>query len=166
MPVPIEVQVPLFKKILVFDRNLISRAGNEIDIGVLYQKGFKLSSDVKNEFVQTASTPKDSISGLPLHIIPIEYTTETNLRNKISENKIDLLYITPMRVVDLNIITRICQMMKVLTITGVPQYVSEGVAVGLDIKDEKPLPIINLQSSKAEGADFSSKLLNLAKVIK
>ncbi|MDP2207311.1 MAG: YfiR family protein [Bacteroidota bacterium] len=166
MPVPVEIQIPLFKKILTFDRNLKTRAGNEIDIGVLFQKGFKLSSDVKNEFVTTASPTQDSIDGLPVNIVALEYSDEPNLKSNLSKHNIDILYITPMRAVDLKMVSQLCQTHKILTITGVPQYIENGISVGLDIKAEKPQIIINLQSTKAEGADFSSKLLNLAKVIK
>lgn len=166
MPVPIEIQIPLFKKILTFDRNLKTNVGKEINIGVLYQKGFKLSSDVKNEFMNQTTPTQDTIVGLPVNIVAIEYSDEVNLKINLSKYDIDILYITPMRAVDLKMISQLCQSDKILSITGVPQYVEDGISVGLDIKAEKPQIIINLQSSKAEGADFSSKLLNLAKVIK
>lgn len=163
---PVEVQVPLFKKILTFDRNLKSRAGTEIDIGVLFQKGIKLSSDTKNEFITLSTRMLDSIEHTPVHIVPLEYDDEADLKSNLSKHNIDILYITPMRAVDLEMVSQLCQTLKILSITGVPQYVYDGVSVGLDIKAEKPQIIINLQSSKAEGVDFSSKLLNLAKVIK
>jgi hypothetical protein len=47
----------------------------------------------------------------------------------------------------------------------VPDYVGAGCAVGIGTEGEKPLIIINLPAAKAEGADFSSQLLQLAKVI-
>ncbi len=166
MPVPVEIQIPLFKKILTFDRNLKTRAGNDVVIGVLFQKGFKLSADVKNEFISVATRTQDSIDGLPVHIVALEYSDEPNLKNNLSKHNIDILYITPMRAIDFKMVTQLSQVHKILTITGVPQYVEDGISIGLDIKADKPQIIINLQSTKAEGADFSSKLLNLAKVIK
>lgn len=166
MPVPVDIQIPLFKKILTFDRNLKNRTGSEIVVGVLYQKGFKLSADAQKEFISVATRTIDSVDRSPLLFVSLEYTGESELKTNLLKNNIDILYLTPMRAVDLNIITQLCQTTKILSITGVPQYVENGISIGLDIKVEKPQILINLQSTKAEGADFSSKLLNLAKVIK
>jgi hypothetical protein len=46
------------------------------------------------------------------------------------------------------------------------RYVHEGLAVGITVHDNKPKIVVNLPSSKAEGASFSSKLLNLASIIR
>lgn len=165
MSVPVDIQIPLFKKILTFDRNLKIRSSNGLVIGVLFQKDFKSSSDVKNEFISEATISPDSLNHSLIQFFPLQYADESELTNNLSKQNIDILYITPMRAVDLKMVSRLCQTQKILSITGVPKYVENGISVGLDIKAEKPQIIINLQSAKSEGADFSSKLLNLAKVI-
>ena len=48
---------------------------------------------------------------------------------------------------------------------GVPVFVEDGLAVGIAMKGNRPLVVINLTASKAEGADFSSQLLHIAKII-
>ena len=63
-------------------------------------------------------------------------------------------------------ITNLSRDKKILTLTGVPDYVDSGLTVGIGTKGRKPRIIINLLAAKAEGADFSSGLLNLAKVVK
>jgi hypothetical protein len=50
-------------------------------------------------------------------------------------------------------------------LTGVPDYIYNGISVGIDIKGEKPEILINLKSSKLEGADFSSQLLKISTII-
>ena len=62
-------------------------------------------------------------------------------------------------------ITGVSRAKKVITLTSVPDYVESGLAVGIGVKGGKPRIIINLPAAKAEGANFSSQLLRLAKVI-
>jgi hypothetical protein len=40
-----------------------------------------------------------------------------------------------------------------------------GISIGFEVKGQSPEIVINLQSAKAEGMDFSSRLLQLARVI-
>ena len=51
------------------------------------------------------------------------------------------------------------------TITGVPEYVDQGLAVGIGIRRDRPLIIVNLEQARAEGAAFSSQLLALARIV-
>ncbi|MCK4591646.1 MAG: YfiR family protein, partial [Candidatus Latescibacteria bacterium] len=84
----------------------------------------------------------------------------------VSRNNIDILYVAPLRALGVKTITGVSRAKRILTLTGVPDYVESGLAVGIGIKGEKPRVIINSPAAKAEGADFSSQLLKLAKVIK
>ena len=54
---------------------------------------------------------------------------------------------------------------KIITLTGVPEYVNMGLAVGIDIRENRPQIVINMSAAKAEGADFSSQLLKLSKIV-
>ena len=49
--------------------------------------------------------------------------------------------------------------------TGVPEYVDQGVAVGVGIRKDRPLIIVNLEQARAEGSVFSSQLLALARIV-
>jgi hypothetical protein len=166
MPVPINTQVTLFSKILTFDRNLRSRAGKEINIGIVYQKNFRTSFDAQDRFITAmAENQIKEIDGISVHCLPVELNNVIDLTKIIQENNIDILYITPMRSFDLEKIIDHTKASQTLTITGVPEYVEAGLAVGIGLKNDKPMIIINLTTSKAEGADFSSQLLKLAKVL-
>jgi hypothetical protein len=52
-----------------------------------------------------------------------------------------------------------------MTFSGVPEYVEEGISVGIDVKNNKPLIVINIKSAKLEGIDFNSQLLKIAKIL-
>lgn len=165
MAVPVEVQIPLFLKILTFDRNLKKRVGDEIVIGIVYQRKFKRSRMVKDQVVDViGESSLWKVADIPVRQVSIDLDT-VDLGSAVSKNEIDILYITPMRALGMEKIADITRAKKIMTLTGVPDYVESRLAVGIGIKGRKPWIIINLSAARAEGADFSSQLLKLAKVI-
>lgn len=55
---------------------------------------------------------------------------------------------------------------KVLSVTGVPGYVTEGVTLGISIENKKPKIILNLTSSKNEDINWNPAILKVAATIK
>lgn len=51
---------------------------------------------------------------------------------------------------------------KVLSVSGDPNMVSQGVTLGISLEDGKPKVFLNLRTSKAEGADWNSAILKVA----
>lgn len=165
MPVPMEMQFPLFLKILTFDRNLRERAGNEIVIGIVYQSKFRTSLEIKDALVEVMDKSSiKKIEEIPVRCVAID-VDNTNLGDAISKSKVNVLYITPLRALELKRIIRVSRAQKLTTLTGVPDYVGSGLAVGIGVKGKNPRIIINLPAARAEGSNFSSQLLRLAKVI-
>jgi hypothetical protein len=166
MSAPVSVQLPLFLKILSFDRNLKARVGDEIVMAVIYQEKFKTSLNAKEELSNLIKESSiKTIEDIPIRYLSIDMSDNNDLAGVLSKNKVDILYIAPLRAMRIETITSLSRAKKMMTLTGVPEYVGSGVAVGIGIKGEKPQIIINLPAAKAEGADFSSQLLKLAKVI-
>lgn len=166
MSVPAKLQYQIFLKILTFDRNLRDRVGDEIVIGIIYQSNFRKSWKVREEIVEAINeSPEKKLEDIPIRYVTINLSGENDLKEIISRNKVDIFYITPIRAFDLRTITVMSRAKKILTLTGVTDYVELGIAVGLGLKRQKPQIIINLTAAKAEGSDFSSKLLNLAKIV-
>lgn len=163
--VPVEVQYPLLLKILTFDRNLKSRVGAELVLGVVYQGKYKASEQAKNLFIrQLQQSAINRVEGIPIRPTTIDLD-QSDLGAFITAEKVDLLYILPLRAYDLAQISQTSSSYKVLTLTGVPAYVEAGMAVGIGVKGDRPQIIINLSAAKKAGADFSSQILKLAKVI-
>lgn len=165
MPVPADLQYSLFLKILTFDRNFKARVGDEIVVGMVYQKNYRESNSVKEEFTKAMdeSTIK-SIEDIPIRQVPVNLNN-TDLDSAVSQMKIDILYITSLRAVKIEDITKVSRAKQLTTLTGVPDYVESGLAVGIGTKGDKPLIIINLPAAKKEGVDFNSQLLRLAKIV-
>ena len=164
--VPVDVQATLLLKTLTFDRNLKARVGQELVIGVLYQRMFKTSNNIKDDWLRAISEAKvPTMIGLPYRSVAIDAHNDDQLLAELVAQGVDVLYLTPLRAVDLKGITGICRDRQILTLTGVPEYVDSGIAVGIGIKGERPQIIINLNAARTAGADFSSQLLKLAKVL-
>jgi hypothetical protein len=165
MPVPVDLQYSLLMKILTFDRNLKARVGEEIVVGIVYQKNFRESINTRDEFTKAMDeSPIKKIEDIPIRQVPVNLDN-IDLDSAVSQMKIDILYITPLRAVKIEDIAKVSQTKQLTTLTGVPDYVESGLAVGIGTKGDKPLIIINLSAAKKEGADFSSQLLRLAKIV-
>jgi hypothetical protein len=79
---------------------------------------------------------------------------------------VDILYLMPVRALDVEAITTFSRERKLLTLAMEPAYTAQGLSLGLRVHDNRPKFIINLNASEAEGADFSSQLLRLADIIR
>lgn len=162
--VPVNTQVPIFFKILAFDRNLQTKAKDEINIGIVYQGKFNLSRDIKDSFVSELDNLVDNkIQELPVKYFPIDLDLQ-NLETAIKNKKINIIYVTPLRAFDIKKITTLSRQYQVCTLTGISEYVEKGIAVGIDVKGDRPEILINLQAAKSENSDFSSQLLKLAHI--
>lgn len=162
MPVPVEVQVPLLLKLLHFERQLQSRAADDtLVIGIIYQQRFRTSFEVKDGFVAAVGA---AAGEGPLRCVPLDLDRQKDLPGALAASQARILYLCPLRAADLKGIIRIAREHRVLTLTGVPEYLGAGVAVGIDSKGQKPLILVSLPAAKAAGADFSSRLLSLKMV--
>lgn len=54
---------------------------------------------------------------------------------------------------------------KALSITGNPDFVTQGVTLGIGMEAAKPKIFLNLTSSKAEGADWNPAILKVAETM-
>jgi len=167
MAAPAEVQIPLLFKILTFDRRLGTRPpGKVIVIAVVFQTGFRSSLVARNQIVDALKAMQDStISGHPVHWVAVEWKDGEQLRLALIHERTDVVYLTPVRGVELDPITRTARAGGMTTFTGVPLYVEQGLALSVGIVRERPQIIVNLPATRAEGSDFTSQLLRLCRVI-
>ena len=167
MAAPAEVQVPLLFKILTFDRRVGTRPpGNVIVIAVVFQTGYRASLVARNQIVDALKAMQDStISGHPVRWVAVEWIDEEQVRLALIRERTDVVYVTPLRGVELHPLIRTARAAGMTTFTGVPLYVEQGVALSIGIVRERPQIIVNLAAARAEGSDFTSQLLRLCKVI-
>lgn len=161
MPLPVELQFSLFYRILSYDRNQPSRAGDGLVIGVVYQSGFRSSRAARDEAVRQQPP---AAAGHPARFVSIDLDAAADVATALAETPCDVLYITPLRAVSIGDIAAVSRRRRLPTLTGVPQYVESGLGVGVGLRDERPEILVNLEAARAEGSDFSAQLLRLARV--
>jgi ABC-type uncharacterized transport system substrate-binding protein len=158
MPVPVDTQVAVFRNIWKLDRNV--DGAKEMTLGIVYQENYADSVAAKDDFI--AAMAKQN---LRVTIVSIESSTDDRLSKRLHDVEADVIYVAPLRAVDVSAIGRISRFRRMRTITGVPEYVEQGLAVGVGIRKDRPLIIVNLEQSRAEGSSFSSQLLALARIV-
>jgi hypothetical protein len=157
---PEEQQLSLYARVLPFDRNLMERAEDEIVIGVLYQSGFRASVRAKDAIMGAAHLLA-TVGGVPTRFVPIEASSAAVLQAALEEKDVHLLYVTPVRSLDLAALVALCESHRLPSITGVPEYVDQGVAVGIGERGGRPDILLNKDAADAAGMDFDSRLLQL-----
>ncbi len=166
MAVPIDVQYLIFMKILGFDRNLDLASQAELRIGVIFQTKFNESLRTKELFIETAQKNQSiKVNNRQVILVPLEVAERDGVEKAIRDAGVSVLYVTPLRAFNIKDITAIARANKIVTLTGVPAYVSLGIAMGLDVKGDKPQILVNLAAAKAEGMNLSSQMLKLTKII-
>lgn len=164
--VPTEIQAPLFAKIITFDRSLASRAPRELVIGILYQRKVRASLDVKDDFVKALDRiPERQVAGVAFRCVAIDWDGSKDISAVLTQEHPHILYVAPLRTVSIEEIAAAARAQGIHTWTGIPEYVERGLAVGIGLRGERPLILVNLTAARAEGADISSQLLSIARVI-
>ena len=164
MPVPVNIQYELLAKILTYEKNLINKT--ELSIGVVFQEKFRKSLNAKNDLMEAARR-SDNTGDNPfvMKFIPIEISQKQDLEEALLDMDLNAVYITPLRAIALEGIMNYTRKSGTLSLTGIPEYVENGLTLGFGSRGGKAVIIINLKASRLETVHFSSSLLKLAHVI-
>ncbi len=168
-PVPVDVQVRIMVKILNFDRKLPQRLGGRLTVGVLYQSNYRASANVSGEVCRTLlGLPRPSLGameGLQISCVPVDLDDTRDLATALKREQIQVLYVAPLRAYRMEHVVSVSRAARITTLTGVPRYVENGLAIGVDKNGDRPEIVINLAASRAEGADLNAQVLKLARVV-
>jgi hypothetical protein len=162
---PIRIQYQLIKKLLSFDRNLKNRSGPLIVLGIVYRKEIPFSMEAKDELDKAVldAEPQD-IEGIPVHTAAIEFRNAADFSRDLTQRGVNIVYITPIRGVNVKAIVNICEAKRIPTFAGISAFVDLGVAVGFRKAGGKSEIIVNFRAARAQGFDLSSRFLNLVKI--
>jgi hypothetical protein len=157
--------VNFFTRILSFDLRLEERANAQIVVGVLFQDRYRASFRVKDQLMEVAREEPLTAGGIPIRFIPVELRGPGTFAEDIKAAGVNHVYLTPLRAVDVVGITSSATAEGILTLTAVPEFMDEGVAVGLGTRVGRPEILINREVAEEAGARFSPELLNLARIV-
>ena len=143
MPVPENIQAALLPKVLKFSPVLSQKA--KLHILIVYDNNSQISKDL---FASELAVSMDVSAVRPEAL-------EKNISN------VDLVYFMP----GTQSQVAVCKKHKVLSVTGISQYVEQGqVSLAFGIQNNKPKIFVNLSSLEKEGQSLSSEILRIAKV--
>lgn len=167
MSVPVGLQVPLFLKVLNFDRNLTARAGPELVLGVLFQTRHRESLNARKGFSEAFSSAGLAVvSGLPTRYVEIDLEREEDLAGALQREQVDVLYVSPLRAVSLDQIAQTTQAAGIMTLSGLQEYVESGLMVGVTERGGRPSLMVNLEAARAANVDFEAAFLKVARVLR
>ncbi|MCP5064163.1 MAG: YfiR family protein [Ignavibacteriae bacterium] len=164
--VPIDVQIDILPKILSLNKSFdLGNPNTTIKVGILYSSILRNSEKVKNGINDQTAKSNSKIRKANVVFIPIDVSKIKVIKSYLTQNNINVLYFAPLRGYDITSISKICKEEQIITFTGVSSFMDESdISVGFELQDNKLEITINLESAKAEGANFSSRLLSLSKV--
>ena len=157
---PEQQQLSLYARVLPFDRHLVQEAGDEIVIGVLYQSGFRESLRSMDAVMGAAATLA-MIAHVPTRFVAIDVTTVDAIADQLTAHGIHVLYIAPLRSFSMSSLTDLLEQRQIPSITGVPAYVDQGVALGIGERGGKPDILMNKDTADAIGMNFDARFLRL-----
>jgi hypothetical protein len=163
MEIPVAIQIPLFIKVIAFDRHIEINTATDVVFVIAFQSGHRRSAETKDEVARVlAELPVDDRR--TIRVVTVDLDRE-DLRTVLRDQRATLLYITPLRGLALSAITTVTRGVQVTTFTGVPKYVDQGLAVGVRRVGDKPKLLVNLRVARLEGADFSAEFLKLVQLV-
>jgi hypothetical protein len=162
--VPFDVQVPLVLKALTYDRNLKSRAGDQVRIAVVVpSRGRGAAADLS---ASLAALPERTVNGMPVVFKEVPFTDQASLDQALAQGRWAAAYVMPgFGQEELAQIRRVCESRRVLAVAALADEVEQGLAFGIGAQGGKPQLVVNLPTARACGTDFDLALLRLAKVI-
>ncbi|MEO7998836.1 MAG: YfiR/HmsC family protein [Gemmatimonadaceae bacterium] len=160
MELPVSIQVPLFLKVIAFDRQQNQQVDVSLVVGVAYQSGFRVSATTREEVVQLLRNSRER----KVRVVVIDLDKE-DLAEVLQQQHVTVLYVSPVRSYSIADIAAAAAAAKAITVTGVPSYVEQGLSVGARLQSDRPKLLVNLLAARRSGADFTAELLKMVEVV-
>jgi len=133
-------------------------------IGILCQERYRTSASTADEVEELLSNT-DWLTGKAVQVVRIPWEGRADAERRLRESRVRILYVAPLRSVDPQTVGEVCADLRIPAFTGVPEYVSEGIPLGVMKRGGKAAIMVNLPAARRAGADLSSQLLHMVEVI-
>lgn len=161
----LKTQFTLLLKILTYDKRFLGKVSDKVLIGIVYQNNYRLSADEKETLVDNIEESGLKVENRIVYYRSVDLSSPDVLENFVKNNSPDVLFILPVKGISINSITACSEKYKIMTFTGEPSYMNQGISTGVNMEREHPVIVINRNSARNEGVDFSSQLLKVARII-
>ena len=161
--VPPQLQSRLLAKVVEYDRNFGERAGEIVHI-LIIGRSEQQSSMRAAEQMLASLAQVERMGGLPHDEVIVRYRSALELVDECRQRKAAVVYLGPGFRDELGNIRNALDGVDVLSVTGVADYVPEGVVLGFDVISSQPRMLINLAQAKRQNVAFQANVLKLMKV--
>lgn len=165
MAVSADSQLALLLKVLTADRNSPAPRGAPLSLGIVFEADVPASRRAKDGMADAIRRWNSFRGNTAVLLVSIDVGSSGALASLDAVGRPRALWVAPLRDLPVQRISAVSRARKILTVTGVPSYVEAGLAVGFEARQGGTRVVVNRGASIAEGADFSSKLLSLARIV-
>lgn len=161
-------QALLLLRVLAYDRNLRQRAHAAATVAVLCKPGDR-ASEARAADLQAAfeKVSRDVVvAGLPVRAEVVPFRDAADLESRLDALKPALAYVDPALLPAVGDIVKATRRRGILSADGSRGLVEAGVAIGVVAQSGRAGLIVNLRSSRQEGADLDAALLAVSDVIR
>lgn len=168
-------ELDLLIKVLKFEHQTNLRPGEPFVIAIISQKSDSVSAWLASDWLALNDRLKQKdtrIYDRPVTIVDLDLDSFPPglLEEKLRQAPVDLVYFGALNLKNdstlVKDICRLCVRLKIGTFTANPEQLDSGVALAFSLGREKAEIIINLEAARAQGLNFSSRLLNLVNIRK
>ncbi len=164
--VPETKQVPIFFKLLTYDRSIWEAPNPRLKIGILHRRNHEASQDNLEAIVEAlGQSSKKTINNVEFSYLVISWSDEVELDEILNQANVDILYVTSGHDEMIDNIVNHTRRQKILTLSGSRDVVEAGLSVGLDLVDGRPQIEVNLSALEAEGHRLDYRVLRLCRVV-
>lgn len=165
--IPAQLQAEILIRVLGYDRQLKSRAGDAVRVGVLFKQGDAASEQAQDEIIRALrGFASRTVQGLPLVVSAQPFKDSAELTAWITRERLAVVYAGPGLAASTAGIKAACVEKRVACVSPVRALVEKGLAFGVVLKRDRPGILVNLPAAEAMGLDLDPKLLELAEVIR
>lgn len=164
--IPAESQLPIYFKLLTYDRTLWEAPAPRLRIGLLHRLGDEASRKNLVAMVEAldASSSK-TINGASFEFTTIAWKEPADLARQIAQAGIDVLYVTAGHGDVLPAIAASTREEGILSLAGDVSDVGRGLSVGLDPAGDSIRIEVDLEALAAEGHQLDARVLRLCRVV-
>jgi len=163
--VPVKLKAAIVAKVLEYDRNVKSRSGPILVVGVITDSN---TLGAKQALVEGFELIKNSpIQGLPIKIVPVHLPDTGALEQTLEAAGVSVLFAGGRcRDSTLNAVLAFARKKKIPACTDREEWVAKGFVLGVVEERTRARIVINLAEMKPQGMDLSAQLLQLARLLK
>jgi hypothetical protein len=161
--IPMNIQIPIFLKILTFEKKISEK--KEVNILIVHQSKYTESLTFAEETMQIIQNSDSKLfAGIKFYPKYVNIDNTSDISNYLSPDKPNVIIMMPVRAINLTSISKQCNQKKILSLVTVSDYLDSDFSVAIKERRNKPEIWVNLNSVKNEGALLNSQLLKLVKI--